>query len=180
MFFTQLETERILLKNISRADREFVYRQFSDGEVSRFLFDAEQLLSVAEADELIRGYTRSEPRTRHRWVLVRKQDGEKLGTCGFHSWKAAQGTVETGYDLYPDFWGYGYMAEAMRAVLRFAAAQMRVRRVDAEIYPENARSVSLAEKLGFTFRGVTHTLIFRDKPYLHHIYTMDLDPVSLV
>jgi len=171
VFFTPLETQRLLLKNISAEDREFIFAQFSNGEVNQYLYDEEPLQSIEGADDIINSFTGEEPRTRHRWVLVRKQDGAKMGTCGFHCWKPSAGTAEVGYDLYPDFWGHGYMVEAMQAALRFAEDQMRILRIDAEIYPDNLRSVALAERLGFEFFGETRTLVFRGNPYLHRVYS---------
>lgn len=45
MFFRDLETSRLYLKNISPEDREFVFTQFSNDDVNQFLFDAEPLTS---------------------------------------------------------------------------------------------------------------------------------------
>lgn len=176
MFFTPLETRRLLLKNIAAEDRDFIFAQFSNDEVNRYLYDEEPLQSIEGADDIIRSFTGAEPRTRHRWVLVRKKDGAKMGTCGFHFWKPSEGIAEVGYDLYPDYWGNGYMAEAMQAAIRFAEEQMRLRRIDAEIFPGNTKSVALAERLGFAFLGETRTLVFRGIPYLHHVYSRVTKP----
>ena len=78
MLFRELETDRLLLKNISAKDSEFILAMFSNDEVNRFLFDAEPLKDIQEADELIDFYTQEEPRGHHRWVLVRKDDGVKV------------------------------------------------------------------------------------------------------
>lgn len=176
MFFRELETERLFLRNISPADREFVFAQFSDAMVNRYLFDAEPLAELREADELIGFYTQPEPRRWHRWVLVRKADGRKLGTCGFHGWEIASGCCEVGYDLRPDFWGHGYMREAMRALLRFARNDMNLRQLRAMISVENAASGKLAESLGFAFSGEMRQEIFRGREYPHRVYTLCLEP----
>jgi [ribosomal protein S5]-alanine N-acetyltransferase len=84
MFFKQLETERLILKNIATDDREFIFSQFSDEAVNRYLFDAEPLTDISDAEEIISFYTQPEPRQWHRWVITRKEDNRKLGTCGFH------------------------------------------------------------------------------------------------
>ena len=86
MIFREIETERLLLKNISSDDREFIFSQFSDSEVNKFLFDAEPLVDIHGADEIIDFYVRPEPKWQHRWILVKKDDAEKIGTCGFHCW----------------------------------------------------------------------------------------------
>lgn len=56
MFFCDLETERLNLKNISTHDREFIFRQFSDDTITKYLFDEESLNSIDGADKIIKMY----------------------------------------------------------------------------------------------------------------------------
>ena len=102
MFFKNLETERLILKNIGSDDRDFVFSQFSDEVVTRYLFDAEPLTDIAGADEIITFYIQPEPRAQHRWILINKSDNIKIGTCGFHRWNSNEYKVEVGYDLKED------------------------------------------------------------------------------
>ena len=48
MLFHEIETERLLLKNISYEDREFILNEFSNNSINRYLFDAEPLNIVAQ------------------------------------------------------------------------------------------------------------------------------------
>lgn len=173
MFFQDLETERLLLKNVSPEDAEFMYRQFSDPVVCKYLFDEEPYTDIRQAEELIDMFCQPEPRSQHRWILVRKADGVRMGTCGFHFWDHAANTAETGYDLREEFWGKGYMNEAMQRILRFAKESMGLRAVNAVIYPGNTRSSALAEKLGFKLNGETYE-VFRGERIPHHIYTLEV------
>ncbi len=173
MFFKELETDRLFLKNISMHDREFILEQFSNNEVNRYLFDAEPIADILGADEIINFYIQSEPRAQHRWILVRKSDGTKIGTCGFHCWNKSKGFCDIGYDLYPDYWGKGYMVEALKAICAFARNDMKVRDINACIFIENDKSIMLAEKLGFTFNGLIKDEIFRDEKYPHKILTLN-------
>lgn len=173
MLFRELETDRLRLKNIYGDDQEFMLSHFSGPEVNRFLFDREPLASLEEANEIIQFYLQPEPREQHRWILVRKEDGIKIGTCGFHCWNRTKKTCELGYDLQPHAWGKGYMSEALQAILWFAKNDMKVLQVEACIYPKNEGSVRLAESLGFVFGGKTLTDSFRGKPYEHRIYALD-------
>ena len=77
MFYKELETERMYLKNIGKEDREFILHQFSDETINRYLFDAEPISNLEEADEIISYYRQREPRGHHRWILVNKCDGTK-------------------------------------------------------------------------------------------------------
>ena len=174
MFFTELETERLFLKNISFNDRDFIFAEFSNDKINRYLFDAEPLTDIKEADEIINFYIQPEPRTQHRWVLVRKSDSIKLGTCGFHSWDKSRNCCDVGYELHPDFWGKGYMSEAMQAILSFAKNNMNIKRINACIYPTNHSSINFAEKLGFAFNGKMKDEIFRGEKYLHKIFTLNV------
>lgn len=171
--FKELETERLFLKNISRSDRDFIFAQFSNDHVNRYLFDAEPLTDIQWADEIIDFYTQPEPRTQHRWILVRKEDGIKLGTCGFHCWDNTTGCCDIGYDLFPEFEGKGYMSEAMEAIISFAKSDMEVNHINACIYTDNEKSIKVAEKYGFEFTGTMKDEVFRGEKYPHKIYTLD-------
>lgn len=170
MLFNNLETERLFLDNIEINDREFIFSQFSDEVVNRYLFDAEPLVDISEADEVINFYTISEPRLQHRWVIRRKSDNRKMGTCGFHCWNQADGKVEVGYDLKEEFWGNGYMQEAMKAIIAFGIDEMRINEISACIYIDNQKSIRLVENLGFVLLDSIYQL-FRSQEYLHNIYS---------
>ena len=173
MFFKELETDRLFLKNISKKDRDFIFTQFSNHEVNRYLFDAEPLTDIHGADEIIDFYIQPEPKKQHRWIIVRKDDALKIGTCGFHCWDKSAGFCDVGYDLSPLFEGKGYMNEAMQAIIEFAKTDMKINHINACIYIDNIKSIKLAEKLGFAFKGQMKDEVFQGKKYTHKILTLD-------
>ena len=135
--FRPLETERLILKSIGSDDREFILNMFSDDAVNKYLFDAEPLQNLEEADEIIDFYIQPEPRNQHRWIIIRKEDNLKIGTCGFHCWDTNLSKVEIGYDLKKVFHGNGYMTEALQELIEFASNEMKVKTINACIYTEN-------------------------------------------
>lgn len=171
MLFHDLETERLRLRNLSKEDTDFIFRQFSDDDVNRYLFDTEPFTDRREAEALVDFYLKPEPRAQHRWILVKKDTGEKMGTCGFHAWNVKNGSCEVGYDLAREYWGRGYMGEALRAILSFAGREMKVKTVNACISVDNHRSIALAEKNGFIFHEETICLRFRGAEHKHLILT---------
>ncbi|MFA7673153.1 MAG: GNAT family N-acetyltransferase [Clostridia bacterium] len=173
MFFRELETKDILLKNIGHDDAEFVLKQFSTDEVNTYLFDMEPMASVEEAEEMIDFYCEKEPRSWHRWILVLKENGQKIGTCGFHNWKRETSETDIGYDLQPEYWRKGYMSLCMVSILKFAKEEMKVSHVYAHIAVGNTASEKLAEKSGFIKTGKTYYEVFRGQKYLHNIYALD-------
>ncbi|MBP7402041.1 MAG: GNAT family N-acetyltransferase [Clostridia bacterium] len=174
MLFKELETDRLVLKNIGKNDCEFMLRQFSNDEVNRFLFDAEPFTCIEEAEELIGFYLKEGPQNPHRWIITRKRDGERVGTCGFHCWDRKAGSCHVGYDLYPDYWKQGYMAEALAAILEFAKNEMKIKRMEAHIFTENIDSIRTAERQGFVDSKERYMELFRGKEYPHAIYVLSL------
>jgi ribosomal-protein-alanine N-acetyltransferase len=173
VLFENIETERLILKNIDSDDRKFIFSQFSDDVVNRYLFDAEPLVDMQGVDEIIDFYIQPEPRLQHRWIIMRKSDGVKMGTCGFHCWNKTSFKVEVGYDLKEEFWGNGYMQEAMKEIIAFARDKMRIKEIRACIYIDNERSIRLVEKFKFVLSDSSYE-IFKGKEYLHNIYTLTL------
>lgn len=171
MLFKNIETERLILKNIAIDDRNFIFSQFSDDVVNRYLFDADPVTDIQEANEIITFYLQPGQRLQHRWVIMKKSDGTKIGTCGFHCWNKTGGKVEVGYDLKEQFWGNGYMQEAMKAIITFAIDEMRINEISACIYIDNQKSIRLVENLGFVLSGSIYQS-FRNKEYLHNIYSL--------
>lgn len=173
MFFHEIQTQRLLLKNIATDDRDFILKQFSDDVVNRYLFDAEPMTSLADADELIAFYNEPEPRSQHRWILVLPETGEKIGTCGLHCWNRDEGSAEVGYDMQQAHWGKGLMTEAMQAVLRFAKEEMKIKTLYIEAAVGNERSAAMARRLGFVMTPEKHERVFRGQTYLHDWYAWD-------
>lgn len=174
--FMDIETNRLLLKSISVEDRDFIFSQFSDDSVTKYLYDEEPLTNILGADEIIDSYVKSKSISLSRWILIRKSDNEKMGTCGFHCWKPSENIIDIGYDLKEAFWGYGYMQEAINAIVKIAVQELKVKQINAHIYIDNNKSIRLAERLGFSFHGNEYNCTFRGKDYLHRIFSFDCTP----
>ncbi|WP_346935616.1 hypothetical protein [Clostridium sp.] len=56
MLFNELETERLFHKNINIDDKDFIFSQFSDDVVNKYLFDAEPVTDMQGANEIITFY----------------------------------------------------------------------------------------------------------------------------
>lgn len=172
--FTGLETKRLYLKCIGYEDTDFMFRQFSDESVTRYLYDEEPFTSIDEAKGLIDFYLAPEPRNQHRWIITLKDGDAKIGTCGFHCWSRETDEAEIGYDISDGYRNMGYASEALSAILEFAGTNMNLRKISAHIYPENTASVKTAEKAGFVRSGETYIEVFRGEEYVHDIYVLTI------
>ncbi|MCL2372088.1 MAG: GNAT family N-acetyltransferase [Defluviitaleaceae bacterium] len=155
MFFTDLETNRLHLQCISQAHRYFFYVLYTNDEVLRFHSEEDRYADIYGADTEIAEWNQPEPRNQHGWVFVCKTDGVAMGTCVFDNWDKNTAFCEVHYDMHPDFWGKGYMTEAVRAIIEFARDEMKVRCIETGMDEENVSSIKLAERLGFEYIGQT-------------------------
>ena len=86
------------------------------------------------------------------WALVLKAENRVIGSVGLH--KTRVDTVhEVGYVMHPDYWGNGYMKEAVRGVLRFAFEDLGLIAVRVRHDPENTRSRGVIQGVGFQYEG---------------------------
>jgi ribosomal-protein-alanine N-acetyltransferase len=89
------------------------------------------------------------------FVLHDRGAGQRvlIGNGGFKGPPDAEGTVEIGYSLLPQFRDRGYATEAVRALVAWASEDPRVKRVIAETARDNAASIRILDKAGFVQRG---------------------------
>lgn len=171
--FTDIETNRLVLKCIDSSDRDFIFEEFQNDFINRYLYDEEPMTDISQADELIDFYTMAEPRKQNRWVLIDKITNSKLGTCGFHVWNPDKKEVEIGFELLEQYNGKGYMLEAVEAIIEFARREMKVERINAIVYIENSSCIKLLERLGF-IKVCEEDAEFRGQIYLHNVYVLKI------
>lgn len=150
--FPEIETERLILREIMPDDAPAIYRIFSDDQVTRY-YDLTTYTALSQAEELVDFFDESfELERAIRWGLERKADGALLGTCGYVWLRQFRG--EIGYELHRDYWRQGYMSEAIDAILDFGYTELGLNRVEALVMVDNAPSVGLLQSLGFTQEGI--------------------------
>jgi [ribosomal protein S5]-alanine N-acetyltransferase len=171
--FTNLETNRLVLKGIDHSDRDFIFEEFQNDFINRYLYDEEPMTDISQADELIDFYTLAEPRRQNRWVLIDKTTNTRLGTCGFHLWNPDNKEVEIGFELMEQHTGKGYMLEAVEAIIEFARREMKVEKINAVVYIDNQNCIKLLERLRFFKSGEEETE-FRDQTYPHYKYVLKI------
>lgn len=75
-----------------------------------------------------------------------------------------------GYSIDAACEGRGLMREALEAVLADAfGARVGLHRVQANVRPENARSLALLERLGFVHEGLAREYLFIDGAWRDHV-----------
>ena len=150
--FPEIETERLLLREMLPEDAPAIYKLFGDPLVTRY-YDLDTYENIAQAEELIEFFDESfELERAIRWGIERKSDGALMGTCGYVWLRTHRG--EIGYELQSDYWRQGYMREALDAILDFGYTELTLNRIEALVMVDNAASAGLLTALGFTQEGI--------------------------
>jgi len=153
--FPRLETERLVLREMTRDDARFYFRHFNDEKiVEGCCFPGPKNLEAAKEELELYCIKPFKEDRGIRWGITRREDGKLIGTCGFYDWNKTARRAEIGYDLKPAYWGKGIMIEALQAVLTYGFRKMKLNRIQAIIDSENTRSMRLVQNLGFKKEGV--------------------------
>lgn len=152
-----LETERLLLREITMADRDAIFEYASDPLVTEYvIFPTHQ--SIEETIAFIESCPKDfAEHKRIEFGIVLKETGNLIGACGFHHFAPEHHHLEIGYVLNRSHWGKGYMTEVVREMIRYAFEEMGMHRVQATCDEGNTRSSRVMERC-----GMTHEATFRD------------------
>lgn len=149
-----IETERLLLKRLCRADAEGVLAYTSDPEVVRHL-PLKRSASHVDALGFIHGFVELyEKGLVAPWGVSLKATGLHIGVCGFENWAPRSDRAEMGFMFRRDLWGQGYAREAARAVIEFGFSRMELNRIEAKTALANEQAQRLLKRLGLGFEGV--------------------------
>jgi len=152
--FPVIMTPRLILRNLSRDDGPYLHEIWTDPAVLEFMvLDPFETYEETHAMiDLLEGlYEKGEG---IRWAITSASDGAVMGTCGFHNWKREHSRAEAGYELGKDFWGKGYMKEALSAVLEYGFVNMDLNRIEAFVNDGNEKSLGLLQSLEFKTEGL--------------------------
>ena len=84
--------------------------------------------------------------------IVVKGTDKVIGSVDFNH-RHEDDVLEIGYTLHPDYWGRGYVPEAVSALIEVAFTILKLHKVEIRCFDYNKQSQRVAEKLGFTLEA---------------------------
>jgi ribosomal-protein-alanine N-acetyltransferase len=152
--FPELQTQRLLLREIQLEDAPALFEIFSDPEVTRF-YDVETMVDVAPAVRIVAQVrARFADRTGVRWAITEREGGRFIGSIGFNTINIHAHRAVVGYELARSAWGRGLATEALRRVVHFGHQRIGVNRIEAIVMQGNEASIRVLKKAGFEAEGV--------------------------
>ena len=148
-----LPGDRLDLRWLTREDAPALLAIFGDDDVMEFWSSpplANMPAATALVDEIHRLFA---ARELFQWGICPRQTNRVIGTCTLLNIDLTHQRAELGIALARSAWGCGYATEALELLVGFAFRTLDLHRLEADIDPENERSLRLFESQGFAREG---------------------------
>jgi [ribosomal protein S5]-alanine N-acetyltransferase len=180
----ELSTDRLVLRTI---DETFAARCLDYVERNREFFSAWNPLVDAsfytlefQAQKLrVERDLLAQDRALRLWLFHKEDIAHEriVGDLAFSNIvRGAFQSCHLGYKTDGAAINHGYMTEALTRAIRFAFADMRLHRIEANIMPRNARSIRVVEKLGFVNEGLSRKYLKIAGVWEDHMHYVLLNP----
>lgn len=150
----EMETDRLLLRQWKPSDFEAFTKFASDPDVM-LPSGGRPAKTLEEAETQFRRALRDGG----CYAIVLKETEEPIGKIKFQSDAHRQnhpGSLSISYQLRKEYWGNGYMPEALRAMIAYAFEKKKVPVLGISHFTGNDRSRRVIEKCGFRHEGTLY------------------------
>ncbi len=152
--FPELNTERLLLRSFSLADKHDVLELAGAREIAAKTLSIPHPLKPEDAENWLKD-KRNNFRKNHEiaWAICDRPAGHLLGAVGLRM-NDKNDSAELGFWMGKPFWGNGYVTEASQEVIHFGFEVLKLNRIEAHHMVGNKASGRVLEKLGMQYEGL--------------------------
>lgn len=149
-----IETERLYLRKINVDDALQMYENFaSDDRVSRYMsWESFKTLSDVE-NWLIEWQEEYKKNDTYYWGIYLKVSKELIGTVYLLTEGSVAKVGSLSYCLGYNYWGNGYVCEAVKAIIDFAFNKVGYNLIEAYHAKSNTQSARVLQKSGMKLEG---------------------------
>ena len=142
-----LETERLILRPLTLADKNEIFKWTGDPRVAKFMLYP-TYKSPDDADFWLENIYKNDGELDYGFVW--KETGELIGSGGLN-YDEKSGNWKLGYNMRFDMWGKGIATEVSRKVIEYAREKYKGNKIIGCFALENPASRHVMEKLGMKF-----------------------------
>lgn len=148
-----LRGELVYLRPAAREDLALFVRWFADAETARGLMLRAPFSEAAE-EQWFTDMVGRQGKTDYHFVICRLTDHQPIGTAGLHGLDLENGVAEFGISIgEKSEWNRGFGTDALHAICDFGFGELRLNRIELEVYASNPRARRSYEKAGFVLEG---------------------------
>ncbi|SNR38621.1 GNAT family N-acetyltransferase [Flavobacterium sp. ov086] len=149
--FPQLQTDRLILRNIENTDVNLIHKLHSDEVVNAFVGrDNSSTLQKAQ-DYILKMQNLIEQNKCIYWIISFKESNDLIGSICLWNFDLENEIVEIGYEMLSEFQGKGIMSEAIKKVIEYAFGEIQAKTITAFPSSDNINSVAMLKKMNFEF-----------------------------
>lgn len=151
--FPTLETERLILRELTLDDVDDFYTLRTDDRYYQFI-DKPKTITKEEVEKKVqRAIDLTKNNEGISWGITLKSSSALIGSVDYWRVIKAHYRSEIGYMLHADYYRQGIMTEALQATIEYAFKHIKLHSIEANIAPTNISSIKLVEKCGFVREG---------------------------
>lgn len=145
-------SKRLLLRKIQGDDIGNIFKGLSHPDVIKhYGVSFKTLEATQEQMDWFNDLEKNE--TGFWWAVCSKDNSVFYGAGGFCDWDKNQKKAEIGFWLLPEYWGNGFMTEAMPMICNHGFQQMDMHRIEGYVESVNMNCKKAMNKLNFTLEG---------------------------
>jgi ribosomal-protein-alanine N-acetyltransferase len=147
--FQNLESERLLLRQITSNDVNEIFELRSNPETMKYI-PRPLVTSIDEAmDHIKMIQDKIETNEGINWAITLKDSPRMIGIIGHYRIRWEHFRSEIGYMLLPEYHGKGLITEAIKLMIKYGFDDMGMHSLEAIIDPGNTASARVLEKNNF-------------------------------
>lgn len=151
MNYKTFETERLIIRPTSESDADFIFELLNTPKWLQFIGDRNiKTVENAKAYIVEKMIPQLERLGFSNNTVIRKQDMQKIGTCGLYDREGIEG-IDIGFAFLPEYEQKGYAFEAANRLKQAAFEEFGHNMMSGITLKENTSSQKLLEKLGLSF-----------------------------
>ncbi|MGH2488006.1 MAG: GNAT family N-acetyltransferase, partial [Candidatus Limnocylindria bacterium] len=161
----QIRGALVYLRPAEREDLDRFVEWFADAETTRHLL-LRAPFSRAMEDQWFERTVAGQGQDFYHFVICRLADGEPIGVADLRNLDFVNGNAEFGITIgEKSEWSKGFGTDALNAICDFGFGELRLERIELEVYAGNARARRSYEKAGFVLEGTLRHRHFAEGHY---------------
>jgi [ribosomal protein S5]-alanine N-acetyltransferase len=147
-----IKTSRLHLRPFTDADLPSVFEGLSHPRVIKYYGVSYDSLEATK--EQMEWFQNLEvDKTGKWWAVCSENNAVFYGAGGINNWSEEHQKAEIGFWLLPEYWGNGFMKEAMDAIVAHCFDELNIHRIEGFVESSNSNCKRGLAKLGFQHEG---------------------------
>lgn len=160
----------IYFENLSMSGLEEMHKYSIDERLYEYLEFA-PFTSIEETRNYLqklidRTAEKGDKKTAMYWFVRRKSDNRLVGTAGLVNLNYGRQSIEWGYGVDPELWGFGYILQIQELLKHYVFSVLRLNRLDGVTIATNERTISSLLAAGMKQEGLLRQFFCKDGIYL--------------